>query len=440
MFAKKTIIIFGAVLVSLMMVSSVTAVQKTNSEQVMDFIGENNKNKNDIEDLENLLSDDIEIPDNQKIANLKYVINNFLKNKGIKDNSNGIYNPDDFAWENNEQKTKFIELKNLIKDEVNILKEEFKNKHADYGIDYKSGDVNDYKDYPPEFISEVSNIIEERFRKYFSEGGSEYNRYNDLKTSFEEAGFYEELNDYLKNAFPNSDITSTGSNSLAEEILIQFCVAYFIVWFFCVGKLVPNINDWNFPLLKILLVIPAAVSLMLGVLGNNILAAGVAFVAAFETILSAYLDSFMGALEYGLLGLTVWIFAAYASVSSGFVIVAFILIWLKEYLERADFTIGDILLLLPEYIKDIIRAAWDRLGIPSYSQLSVDGENLITTLTKVGNAWEDIWPIPEPNPKSKAKVIDGINLQIFERFSLFKKLFRNGFRIFDMEMNLVNMG
>ena len=409
MLTKKTILVLGAFLVSLMMISSVSAVQQVNSQSVVKVIEQKEKMENYIDNLyidneiDQVLNSVQDLPDKQLISNLKYKLDQFITKYGVGNNI------DDFSWKNKPQKNLFTTIKNSIEDDIQTLMDDISNIETTYGKNIQVEDPNNentevYKNWNNGFIQTVSSTVWDFFKDYIKG-----DNFNSLKQSFSDTGIYDELEEYIGIALDTEGEVTFQYGSIIDMVMIFICYVVFMANYILFGPVGSQVTDDLVALLLgILLFVPASVSVIFHYLGENVINAGVAFISTLELFISFYGQALMNSLNFGLVGFLVWGLFAVGSFTVGapIVIVAFVLTFISEFIVMSDdWEPGDIINIIPQYIHDIIKAAWEML--PNYGGYSQN------KLANSVDNWVDIWPLPEPNAKPKSFTKNSLRSTIF---------------------------
>ncbi len=413
---KKTIIFFGAVLISLMMLSNVSAVQHLNSQTIVKTIDQKNEIENFMDDcyseseLGQLLktSSNVELPDNQLISNLKFKLDQFSTRYGVGNNI------DNFNWKNQEQKQLFINFKNDIENDFQGLIEEISVIESNYDTNIKVEDkfnenIERYQNWDKGFFDTVSSTVWNFFEGYIKS-----DEFNNLEQSFVDTGIYDELEGYIGIALreEEGDIGFEYSG-IIDNVMIFICYVVFMANYVLFGPTGSQATDELVALLLgIILFIPASISVIFHYLSQNVVNAGIAFVATVEVFLAFYGGTLLQSLQFGIAGFLIWAVFAVASFTVGgpVLAVAFILTWISKFIEISDeWEPGDIINVIPQYVHDIIMAAWEM--VPNYC-----GSYSQNKLTNYVDKWCDIWPLPEPDTKPKSRTNNFFKSISFERF------------------------
>lgn len=346
---KEGVIFFGAVLLSLLMVSSATAVPQVHSQPLTNQL----EKQNDADDLSELITDltdytDFEV-DKKRFEMLDYKIKSFLSENNI-----GV---DNYQESDLYQSSQFQALLN-------------KNGNFENQLEYLADDVSEmwelyYTQYGEEYAKEfvTNELIMPFFEDFFS--GTEY---SDLLSYFESdsRALAEELGE-VYNAKSKNVINSDSENEqetvgslgfILEQALIGICTVVFLINWILFGNTLGQVTQTIVAaVLWVLLLIPATIILTSDVVVGSAEAAFEALLVAITNLFQIFADSLSQFIwNAGIFGFVIW--AIGFIVNLPFLPIEFFVTFLVAFYEYAEYEVGYVINHLgPLATEILLRAA-----------------------------------------------------------------------------------
>ena len=333
-------------MLSLLLVSSATAVPQVHSQPVINKIERENKTENPLDFIKELTNYVDFDADRERVLKLKGKIDAFLADNKLLESN--------FKESSFYQSTKFQAFINKdggLENDLLSLAEETSSQWEFYYNTYG-------EEYAREFV--VDQVIRPFFEDFFS--GDEY---TNLLGAFEDDS--QALADDMgkvykarsKNVVENNPATNEESTVgtlgfVAESLLIGICTMIFLAnWIVC-GNVLGEATEFIVAMiLALLLIIPAIIILATDVVVGNVYVAFEALIAAVITLLSVFAETLAEAVYVaGLIGFLVWGLAFILNL--GLVPIEFFIVFVMAYFEYANVELGYIIDHLGPLITEIL--------------------------------------------------------------------------------------
>jgi len=350
---KKSIIIFGVVLTTILMVSSATAVQQVNSESLMDKIDKKEKeNSGFLEQLGTLDEFNPVDADKNRVQGLMNKINSFLDSNDLRLSNyetSDLYNTLEFQnllnkddGLENEMSTLKDELNTIVDNYAGIwpdelLKETLFTEISDFFSNLMQSD---------EYTNFKDSIMEETIKPLANSLGNVYTAKNKVKLS------------NTNEVDENNDLEETSAlGFVAEQILIGLCTIVFFVNWMVFG------HEWGQATEKIigivlaaLVTIPAICILISDVVTGCGQVAFEALIATFMIIVGAFAETLKQAIyAAGIFGAVLW---GVVFVLNLYILpIEFFVVFVIMFFEYADFELGYVVSHLGELVSTILLQA-----------------------------------------------------------------------------------
>ena len=406
---KKSIIIFGAVAITFLMVSSVTAVPQVSSQPLVEQIEKTEQKEGiPIEDIIGLSDFTNFEADKENVLKLMGKLGNFLEINKLTESqykTSDIYNRPEFQ--------NFINRGNGIENGLGDLA-------------YALSDIVDKHSgvWPEELLRET---LVATAKDFFADliGSTEY---YDFKASVYDDTLMPLAEDLAK-VYKGKDkaaLTTTNNNDgkdvqtndvsatgfVAEQLLIAFCtivfLAHWIFWVVALGGIGDAIAEITEPIIGILLAmlitIPAVCILITDLVIGNVQAAFEALLVAIVTAAGFFADTLVEAIwAAGFVGLVVWALAS--PIILGLTGLDFFVTFIVSFFEYANYEIGYVANHLGDLVTEILKAA-ERNARDIYESIFGPG---------LGN--------PKQINKSRQSLLVQLFARIIEKISTLERMF-----------------